>query len=350
MMDFLQIEFASNTLLTWIIAAAVIVVVIVAVAVVRYLLGRQFNNRVLHSEAPVWPILLATVRRTRWLFILILGLFAGMTILELPEHISKAGNTVMVIVLLVQIGMWAAAAVQVMINQYRQRQLTKDPSGVTTLNLLNFISKIVIWLFVLLLVLDNLGVNITALVAGLGVGGIAVALALQTILSDLFASLSIVLDKPFVVGDFLNVGDMYGTVDYVGLKTTRLKSLSGEQLVFSNSDLLNSRIRNYGRMYERRVVFNLGVTYQTPREMLIKIPTIVRQAIEQQENTRFDRSHFKEYGDFSLNFESVYYVLGPDYNEYMDIQQAINLYIHEQFEQENIEFAYPTQTLFIEKS
>jgi len=350
MMDFLQIEFASNTLLTWLIAAAVTVAVIVAVGVVRYLLARQFNNMVKHSEAPVWPILLATVRRTRWLFILILGLFVGMTILELPEHISKVGSSVMVIVLLIQIGMWAAAAVQVMLDQYRQRQLTKDPSGVTTLNLLNFISKIVIWLFVLLLVLDNLGVNITALVAGLGVGGIAVALALQTILSDLFASLSIVLDKPFVVGDFLNVGDMYGTVDYVGLKTTRLKSLSGEQLVFSNSDLLNSRIRNYGRMYERRVVFNLGVTYQTPREMLIKIPTIVRQAIEKQENTRFDRSHFKEYGNFSLDFESVYYVLGPDYNEYMDIQQAINLDIHEQFEKENIEFAYPTQTLFIEKS
>jgi small-conductance mechanosensitive channel len=203
---------------------------------------------------------------------------------------------------------------------------------------------------VLLLDLYNLGVNITALVAGLGVGGIAVALAVQTILGDLFASLSIVLDKPFVVGDFLVVDDMLGAVEYVGLKTTRIRSLSGEQLVFSNSDLLSSRIRNYGRMFERRVSFDVGVTYQTPRDKLIKIPVIIRDAVEGQDKTRFDRSHFKAYGDFALVFESVYYVLGPDYNEYMDIQQAINLHLHECFEQEGIEFAYPTQTVFVKQA
>jgi small-conductance mechanosensitive channel len=169
------------------------------------------------------------------------------------------------------------------------------------------------------------------------------------VLGDLFASLSIVLDKPFEVGDFLIIGELLGTVEYVGLKTTRLRSLSGEQLVFSNSDLLNSRIRNFGRMYERRVVFKIGVTYQTPRDKLMKIPVIIREAIEKQTNTRFDRSHFFEYGNFSLNYESVYYVQGPDYNEYMDIQQAINLTIHEQFEKEGIEFAYPTQTLFLKQ-
>jgi small-conductance mechanosensitive channel len=138
-----------------------------------------------------------------------------------------------------------------------------------------------------------------------------------------------------------------GSVEHIGLKTTRLRSLSGEQLVFSNTDLLGSRIRNYGRMYERRVVFKLGVTYQTPREKLSQIPTIIREAIEEQDNTRFDRSHFQAYGDFSLNFESVYYIASPDYNLYMDIQQAVNLKIHERFEQESIEFAYPTQTLFV---
>jgi small-conductance mechanosensitive channel len=254
------------------------------------------------------------------------------------------------VALLIQAALWALIGLQVAIEEYRQQQLAKDPASVTTLNVLNFMGKILIWTIVFLLVLDNLGVNITALIAGLGVGGIAVALALQTILGDLFASLSIVLDKPFVVGDFLIVGDLLGSVEYVGLKTTRLRSLSGEQLVFSNSDLLSSRIRNYGRMYQRRVVFNLGVTYQTPRDKLIKIPEIVRAAIEQQDKTRFDRSHFKEYGDFALVFESVYYVQGPDYNEYMDIQQAVNLQVHEQFEQQGIEFAYPTQTLFVKQS
>ncbi len=157
------------------------------------------------------------------------------------------------------------------------------------------------------------------------------------------------LDKPFVIGDFLIIGEFMGRVEQIGLKTTRLRSLSGEQLIFSNSDLLGSRVRNYGRMFERRIVFTIGVTYQTPREQLRRIPTILREAVEHQEQTRFDRSHFKAYGAYSIDFETVYYVLVPDYVAYMDIQQAINLEIHERFEEAGIEFAYPTQTLFLAK-
>ncbi|MGE3526922.1 MAG: mechanosensitive ion channel family protein, partial [Gemmatimonadales bacterium] len=185
--------------------------------------------------------------------------------------------------------------------------------------------------------------------AGLGVGGVAVALALQKILGDLFASLAIVLDKPFVLGDFIIVDDYLGSIENIGLKTTRVRSLSGEQLVFSNSDLLGSRIRNYGRMFERRVVFSIGVIYQTTKEQLQAIPGIIRTAIEAQDKTRFDRSHFQKYGDFSLDFETVYYVKSPDYNIYMDIQQAINLQIFEEFGKRGIEFAYPTQTLFVSR-
>jgi small-conductance mechanosensitive channel len=192
-------------------------------------------------------------------------------------------------------------------------------------------------------------VDITALVAGLGIGGVAVALALQNILGDLFASLSIVMDKPFVVGDFLMVGDFLGSVEKIGLKTTRLRSLSGEQLVFSNTDLLGSRIRNFGRMFERRVVFNIGVTYDTPRDRLQLIPGIVREAVEAEKGTRFDRSHFSKYGDFSLNFENVYYVLSADFNQHMDVQQAIFYAIHRRFEEEGIAFAYPTQTLIVHR-
>jgi small-conductance mechanosensitive channel len=323
--------------------------VIIVTAIARVTLSGQFRRLAKRTERPGWLTAQAVVNRTRWLFILILGLYAGTYALEIPAASRNVIHSVMIITLLFQAGMWTASAAQVLINQYQERQMARDPASVTTLNLLNFVTRMAIWVLVLLLVLDNLGVNITALIAGLGIGGIAIALALQTVLGDLLASLSIVLDKPFSVGDFLNVGEYFGSVEHVGLKTTRLRSLSGEQLVFSNSDLLSSRIRNYGRMYERRVVFNLGVTYQTPREKLIAIPKIIRQAIEQQENVRFDRSHFKEYGDFSLNFETVYYVLSSDYTQYMDIQQAINLYIHEQFENEKIEFAYPTQTLFVEK-
>jgi len=350
-MEFLQTEIVANTLQTWLIALTITVALLLLAGVIHYLIVRQLTGRLAsRSEMSFWPVLLAVVKRTKWLFVFILALFVGTLVMQIPLRPRQIINTVATIALLIQVGLWASVALRVAIEQYRQQQLAKDPASVTTLNVLNFIGKIGIWSIVLLLVLDNLGVNITALVAGLGVGGIAVALAMQTILGDLFASLSIVLDKPFVVGDFLSVGDLLGSVEYVGLKTTRLRSLSGEQLVFSNSDLLSSRIRNYGRMFERRVPFKIGVTYQTPRDKLITIPAIIREAVEQQDGTRFDRSHFKEYGDFALLFESVYYVVGADYNKYMDIQQAINLYIHEHFQQQGIEFAYPTQTLFVQKS
>lgn len=349
-MEFLQTELASNTLQAWMIALVISAVVLLIAGAIRYFIARQLTRMAARFDRLFWHVMIAMVKKTMWLFIFLLALFAGALVLELPDNSRSLINTVVIIALLIQVGQWASASLRVAVERYRQQQLARDPASVTTLNVLNFIAKIVIWSMVLVLVLDNLGVNITALVAGLGVGGIAVALALQTILGDLFASLSIVLDKPFVVGDFLIVGDLLGSVEYVGMKTTRLRSLSGEQLVFSNSDLLSSRIRNYGRMYERRVLFTIGVTYQTPREKLIMIPLIVREAVEQQEKTRFDRSHFKEYGNFALSFESVYYVLGPDYNQYMDIQQAINLQIHARFEQEGIEFAYPTQTLFVQQA
>jgi len=349
-MDLLLVEILGNTLQSWLIALAIAATVMVVAGVVRFLLVKQLNRMAVHTGLPFWQLAAAVVKRTRWLFILILALLIGAIVLSIPDKTRSILNAGFIVVLIIQAGLWASAAMRVSVEEYRKHQLDKDPASVTTLNVINFICKILIWTIVLLLVLDNLGVNITALVAGLGVGGIAVALALQTILSDLFASLSIVLDKPFVVGDFLIVGDLLGSVEYVGLKTTRLRSLSGEQLVFANADLLNSRIRNFGRMYERRVVFNIGVTYQTPRAKLVKIPQIIREAIEGQQGTRFDRSHFKEYGDFSLVFETVYYVNGPDYNKYMDIHQAINLFIHEQFEKEDIVFAYPTQTVFVEKS
>jgi small-conductance mechanosensitive channel len=203
---------------------------------------------------------------------------------------------------------------------------------------------------VALLTLDNLGIDITALVAGLGIGGIAVALAVQNIFGDLFASLSITLDRPFVVGDFLTVGEVLGTVESIGIKSTRLRSLSGEQIVMPNSDLLSSRVRNYGRMLERRVVFATAVTYETPIDLLERIPRLIREIVEAQTDTRFDRSHFAAHGAASLDFETVYYVRSPDYNRYMDIQQAINLAVYRRFAAEGIEFAFPTQTVFVRQA
>ena len=222
-----------------------------------------------------------------------------------------------------------------------------DDTGerITTLRALTFVLRAVLFATAALLVLDNIpGVKITTLITSLGIGGIAVAMALQNILGDIFASLSILFDKPFVIGDFIIVDTRMGTVEYIGLKTTRIRSLSGEQLVFANGDLLKSRIRNYKRMAERRVV------YQTDYDILKEIPGLIRRIIEDQDLVRFDRTHFQSYGEFALTFEAVYYVLSPDYNVYMDIQQAINLEIFRQFENRDIHFAYPTQTVYLSAS
>ncbi|MCB0033710.1 MAG: mechanosensitive ion channel family protein [Anaerolineales bacterium] len=219
---------------------------------------------------------------------------------------------------------------------------------VTTMRALAFVAKFVIYSIVLLVALDNVpGVEITTLIASLGIGGVAVALAVQNILGDLFASLSISLDKPFVIGDFITVGDDAGQVEQIGLKTTRLRSISGEQLIFSNSDLLNSRVRNYKRMQERRIVFSFGVVYSTPAAQLEEIPRRVQEIIEQQENARFDRAHFKSFGNSSLDYEVVYYVLSNDYALYMTIQQAINLALYRLFQEQEIEFAFPTRTVYV---
>ncbi|MDH4027478.1 MAG: mechanosensitive ion channel [Nitrospirota bacterium] len=211
------------------------------------------------------------------------------------------------------------------------------------------IIKFVIWGIAITFLLDNLGFRISTIVAGLGIGGIAVALAAQAILGDMFSYFVIFFDKPFEIGDFIIIDDYMGSIEHIGLKTTRVRSLGGEQLVFSNTDLTNSRIRNYKRMEKRRVVFKLGVIYQTPLERLKEMPGLIRKAIENIEGTVFDRAHFASYGDFSLDFEIVYYVMSGDYNKYMDIQQEINFAINEEFMKRGIEFAYPTQSLFIEK-
>ena len=212
------------------------------------------------------------------------------------------------------------------------------------------IFKVVVWGLGIVFLLDNLGFKISTVIAGLGIGGVAVALAAQTILGDLFSYFAIFFDRPFEVGDFIIVGDFLGTIEHIGIKTTRIRSLGGEQLVFSNADLTNSRVRNYKRMDKRRVVFKVGVIYQTTLVQVKEIPLVIKTAITNIKDTVFDRSHFSSFGDFSLIFEVVYYVLSRDYNKYMDIQQEINFSIKDEFEKRGIEFAYPTQTVYVSKN
>ena len=342
----LQAELWGNSLGRWLIALALVLLVGMVVPAVRARLERR-----LRTATPGHPMLgygaeiLAGTRRS---ILLLLALFIGARAVELPAKVDAALTTLTAVALLLQVTLWAQRVFNVWLRNYEQRARHGDGGDATIVGLISFVGRTAIWAIALLMILDNLGFNITTLVASLGIGGVAIALAVQNVLADLFASLSIGLDKPFVVGDFIIVDDLMGTVEHVGLKTTRLRSLSGEQLVFSNGDLLKSRIRNYKRMYERRIVFTFGVVYDTPRETLARLADEVRAIIEAQPKTRFDRAHFFRFGEFSLDFEVVYFVLDPDYNLYMDIQQAINLAIMARFEALDVGFAFPTSTLRVE--
>jgi small-conductance mechanosensitive channel len=211
------------------------------------------------------------------------------------------------------------------------------------------ISKIALWAVAFLVLLQNLGYDITALIAGLGIGGIAIAFALQNILSDIFSSFTIYFDKPFEVGDFIIIGKDMGTVKTIGIKSTRIQTLQGQELIVSNRELTGTRINNYKKMEKRRVVFSFGVVYGTSTEKLKKMPETIKNIIDNTELAELDRVHFIEFGEFSLKFEVVYFLSSSDYNKYMDTQQNINLKIKEQFEKEGIEFAFPTQTVFLNK-
>lgn len=346
-MNFLTWTFFENSVENWFVALAVAVAVFVGLLLARSVLTKQLE-RITTRTNNVWDdIILRVVAVTRtWLF-LVVALWAGSLLLLLPESIRDIVEMAAIVGVLLQIGIWANRGIQTYTKLYADRNLEHDAASVMTVRAIGFLASLAVWTIVFLVFLDNLGIDVTALIAGLGIGGIAVALAAQNILGDLFASLSIVLDKPFVTGDFIIVGDLLGTVERVGLKTTRLRSLSGEQLVFSNTDLVNSRIRNFKRMFERRIIFNFGVEYGTPREQLEWIPGAVKEIIEGLPDTRFDRAHFKGYGDSSLDFEVVYYVLLPDYAVYMDRQQTINLELYRLFEERDIAFAFPTRTLHV---
>lgn len=330
----------TNTWEDFVVAAGIALLAFFVAWLVRNLMARFITRPVLAADV---------VRATRLWLLAPLALYVGATTMELPVRLDRLLESIALVALVMQFALWATRLLSRWLSMRAEAARGTDPEVATTVTLLGFVGRVVVWSFALLLGLDQLGFDVTALVAGLGIGGIAVALALQNILGDLFASAAIVLDKPFMVGDFIVVGDRAGSVEKVGLKTTRVRSLSGEQLVFSNTQLLNSEIRNFKRMQERRIAFGIGVTYETPLEKLRAIPGWLKAAVEAQPKARFDRAHFKEYADFSLNFEIVYYVLSPEFNVYMDTQQAINLAVFEKFGAEGVQFAYPTRTLYLKQ-
>lgn len=347
-MTFLEKIYWGNTVLTWFVALGLVLVTFLTLILIKKIMLRHLSRIAKRTATQIDDLLLDVLFQTKLFFLFIAAFYIGSKPLVLPLNILKILNSIFIVVVIIQIAFWCSRGINFLITLNVKKRMADDAASATTISVLGFISKLIMWSIVLLLMLDNLGVNITSLIAGLGVGGIAVALATQNILGDLFASLSIVIDKPFVIGDFIVVDELMGTVEHIGMKTTRLRSLGGEQLIFSNNDLLKSRIKNCKRMMERRVLFGVGVTYQTPLEKLPLICDIVKETILQQKDVRFERVHFKNYGDSALHFEVVYFVLNPDYNFYMDIQQAINLEIFRRFSEAGIEFAYPTRTVFIQ--
>ncbi|MEX2536474.1 MAG: mechanosensitive ion channel family protein [Trueperaceae bacterium] len=334
----------ANSLLRWMIALGVALVVLIILQAVRNTLRRRLASFTEPRAFRMDDLLFGLIGATRNWALLAAAIFAASFVLVLDPVTSVRLRQLLGLVLLIQLAIWGNRVIGYFADLYRRNE-SLDGGRRTSLAALTFVGRLVLFSLLLLMLLDNLGLDVTTLIAGLGVGSIAVALALQGILGDLFASLSIVFDKPFEIGDFIIVDDMMGSVEHIGLRTTRIRSLAGEQLVFANTDLLESRIRNLKRMAERRKVFTLQVEYGTPRELLERIPLLVRELIEATPETRFDRSHFSTFGTYSLDFETVYYVLTSDYNRYMDIQQELNLAIYEEFGRLGIEFAFPTETL-----
>jgi small-conductance mechanosensitive channel len=339
----------GNSLEQWTVAILVALATFLVLQIARWFVLQRLARLIFRRRRNAEQVSVRLVRQTKIIFMLVVSIYAGSRLLAMPESVSSFVSLAAGIAFIIQLGIWAHALIDGILAGQRGDDLADAAGSSSTLNVVGMIAKGAVWTIVLLLVLDNLpGVQVTTLIASLGIGGIAIGLAVQNILGDLFASLSIALDKPFVIGDFIVVGDYRGTVEHIGLKSTRLRSISGEQLVFGNGDLLGSRIQNFKRMMRRRVAFKVGVTYQTTPEQIMAVPDKLRQIVEAQENTTFDRAHFQEFGDFALIFEVVYFVEEPDYTVYMDTQQAINLEIMRYFQETGIEFAYPTQTVLLQ--
>ncbi len=341
-----QKEYFGNSTNNYLLALGVLVAGMVVIFILRKILKHNIKS-IENDKSGIKKLLEENTSKLVLPVLYFAALYLAVKQLTLPANILKILSYAATLILTIQ-------GIRLMLSlsaHFIKRACNREGAKARALktNSLLTITRILIWGCGIMFLLDNLGVNITTVIAGLGIGGVAVALAAQTILGDIFNYFVILFDKPFEEGDFIIVDDFLGVIEHIGIKSTHVRSLGGEQLVFSNSDLCSSRIKNYKRMEKRRVVFKLGVTYQTSYEKIKKAPGIIKGIIENVADTAFDRCHFNNFGDFSLEIEIVYYVLTGDYNKYMDIQQEINLAIKHEFEKEGMEFAYPTQTVFVEK-
>jgi small-conductance mechanosensitive channel len=346
--DVLHQELVHNSLQAWLSAALTAAIVLFVSLVVRRLLVTRLGVISARTSNYLDTMAVEVIAQTRTWVLVVFALLVGASELVLPArvepYVARAGK----LVFLWQAAVWGVAAITFWVKHHLEhRQATQDRSSIAMIGAMGIGAKILLWVLIFLTALKSVfNVEITAWITGLGVSGIAVALAVQNILGDLLAALAIVFDKPFDLGDSIGVDGISGTVEHIGLKTTRIRSVGGEQIIIGNGDLLKSRLRNYRRMYQRRVAFNLDVTFDTPPDVLATLPGIVEQIISAQSPVKFDRCHVSSFTDSAIRLEAVYYVLDPDYKKYMDIQQAINLELLRRFAAANVDFAFPSQTVY----
>ena len=355
-MELFDRTWLGNPVGTWLVAAAVALVGAAALFLARKLLLRFLPPLANRTPTKVDDLLVAVIRATRTLFVFGLPLVVGLGFLDLGAVPDKVVGHVRTALVILQLGFWTSAGVNRWAVDVAERRATQDKAGVTSISVLRIALVAVLWVLTMLILLDNLGVDVMTLIAGLGVGGVAIALAVQGLLSDLVASVVIVLDKPFVIGDWITVGDLTGSVESIGLKTTRLRSLSGEEIVFSHSDLIGSRIKNYRTQRERRVQFTFGLAYDTPTEALRAVPRMVGEIVLAGAPTaaggapvkvRLDRCHVASYGESAIVVETVYIVEDPDYNRYMDLHQRILLDVHAALAARGVAFGLPASNVHV---
>jgi len=348
MKELLEQQYFNNTIEHYLIALGIILGSMLLLRLFRKRLLHQIKRWTENTETKLDDYFISGLEKFGLPMLNFAAIYVGLSFLNFTEKTDKLISHAFTVVIAFYVVRLVTSVIRLMLESFTL-SLDGGQEKLKQVNGIMLIINLVIWSLGLLFLFDNFGYDVTAVIAGLGIGGIAIALAAQNILGDLFNYFVIFFDRPFEIGDFITVDDKKGTVENIGIKTTRVKSITGEQLVFSNSDLTNSRIHNFKRMEQRRVLFALGVTYQTPAHLLEKIPVIIKGIIEAQPSITFDRAHFSKFAASSLDYEVVYFVGSAEYNQYMDIQQKINLEIIKAFAEEGIGFAYPTQTLFINK-
>jgi small-conductance mechanosensitive channel len=342
--EFLSRTFLGNSVQSWLLAAVAVFLVLLLLPLIHAWLKRN-RPIFLKKDHPVAQLLTVLIQRTSPIARLVASLYVGQLFLQFPPRVSAVFDFVIVIGIWIQVAVWAAATLRFIVE--RRRPVDMDGDGDMDpspgINVMVFLGQVVIWSIVVLVALANLGVNVTGLVAGLGIGGIAVALSVQTMLGDLLSSLSIALDKPFMVDDLLRINDIEGRVEYVGVRSTRLRSINGEQIIMPNGDLSKSRIHNLGRMPERRVVSRLNVQYEATPQQIAQVSQLVEEAVRAQPDARFVSCLLMQLGSFALEFEAIYFVAFGDRVVWQRTVDAVNRGIFERFTAAGIRMAYPAE-------